>query len=158
MPPLQASLGRMADSTTSRVEIAAPPEAVLDVIADFAAYPEWTGEMKEVTVLTEDEDGWADQVRFVLDAGPIKDTYVLDYDWDVEESGAGSVTWHLVEASMIKTLDGAYTLVDLGNGSTEVTYDLTVDVKIPMLGMLKRKAEKTIVDTALKGLKKRVEG
>lgn len=147
----------MADSTSSSVEIAAEPGAVLDVIADFDAYPEWTGEMKEVEVLAEDEDGWPDQVRFVLDAGPIKDTYVLDYDWDVDESGAGTVTWRLVEATMIKTLDGSYTLEAVGGG-TRVTYDLTVDVKIPMLGMLKRKAERTIIDTALKGLKKRVEG
>ncbi len=148
----------MADSTSSSVEIGAEPGAVLDVIADFPSYPEWTGEMKEVTVLAEDADGWPDRVRFVLDAGPIKDTYVLDYDWDVDETGAGVVSWTLVEASIIKTLDGSYTLAATGSGSTTVTYDLTVDVKIPMLGMLKRKAEKTIVDTALKGLKKRVEG
>jgi hypothetical protein len=38
-----------------------------------------------------------------------------------------------------------------------VHYRLAVDVKIPMIGMIKRKAEKVIVDTALKGLKKRVE-
>jgi hypothetical protein len=148
----------MADSTSSSVEIGAEPGAVLDVIADFDAYPEWTGEMKEVTVLAEDGDGWPDRVRFVLDAGPIKDTYVLEYDWDVDETGAGVVSWTLVEASIIKTLDGSYTLAATGSGSTTVTYDLTVDVKIPMLGMLKRKAEKTIIDTALKGLKKRVEG
>jgi len=30
-------------------------------------------------------------------------------------------------------------------------------VKIPLIGLLKRKAEKVIVDTALKELKKRVE-
>ena len=42
-------------------------------------------------------------------------------------------------------------------GGTKVTYDLEVDLKIPMIGMLKRKAEKVIIDTALKELKKRVE-
>jgi hypothetical protein len=38
-----------------------------------------------------------------------------------------------------------------------VTYRLRVDVSIPMIGMLKRRAEKVIIDTALKGLKQRVE-
>jgi hypothetical protein len=55
-------------------------------------------------------------------------------------------------------LDGSYTLTEAVDGSTEVTYQLTVDVAIPMLGLMKRKAEKVIIDTALKELKKRVEG
>ena len=83
----------MADSTSSTIEIAAEPGAVLDVIADFEAYPEWAGQVKDVTVLTEDGDGWADQVEYVLDAGAIKDTYVLKYDWDdIEEDGTGAVS------------------------------------------------------------------
>ena len=39
-----------------------------------------------------------------------------------------------------------------------LTYELAVDVRIPMIGMVRRKAEKRIIDTALKGLKQRVEG
>jgi hypothetical protein len=58
---------------------------------------------------------------------------------------------------MLRSLDGTYLLKPAGTGGTEVTYALTVDVKIPMLGMIKRKAEKVIIDRALAGLKKRVE-
>jgi hypothetical protein len=58
---------------------------------------------------------------------------------------------------MLKAMDGEYELTAQGDGSTLVQYRLSVDVKIPMIGMLKRKAEKVIVDTALKGLKERVE-
>jgi hypothetical protein len=54
-------------------------------------------------------------------------------------------------------MDGTYSLTSVGAG-TEVTYHLAVDVAIPLIGMLKRKAEKVIIDTALKGLKKHVEG
>jgi hypothetical protein len=54
-------------------------------------------------------------------------------------------------------MDGAYRLATRGAG-TAVTYELSVEVKMPMLGMLRRKAEKTIIDTALKELKKRAEG
>ena len=57
----------------------------------------------------------------------------------------------------MKVQDGSYDLVDNGDGTTTVTYTLTVDVNLPMLGMFKRKAEKMIMDTALKDLKKRVE-
>ena len=146
----------MADRTESSIVVDASPGEVLDVIADFEAYPAWAGEVKNVTVLAEDGDGWADQVQFTLDAGAIKDTYVLDYEWDVVEDGTGVVSWSLVSGTVLKVLNGSYTLVGQGE-STKVTYRLSVDVKIPMIGLLKRKAEKVIIDTALKGLKKRVE-
>ena len=147
----------MADRTESSIVIAAPPGEVLDVIADFEAYPEWAAEVKGVRVLAEEGDGWADQVEFTLDAGAIKDTYVLDYEWDVVDDGTGVVSWSLVSAQVLKAMNGSYTLAIEGAG-TKVTYRLAVDVKIPMIGLLKRKAEKVIVDTALKGLKRRVEG
>ncbi len=148
----------MADRTESSIDIAATPGEVLDVIADFESYPHWATEVKKVSVLTEEGDGWADQVQFTLDAGAIKDTYVLDYQWDVTEDGTGVVSWSLVEATVLKAMNGSYTLAAQGDTGTTVTYRLAVDVKIPMLGMLKRKAEKIIIDTALKELKKRVEG
>ncbi len=147
----------MADRTESSLLIDASPGEVLDVIADFEAYPEWAGEVKDVAIVAEDGDGWADQVRFTLDAGAIKDTYTLEYEWDVVEDGTGVVSWSLVSATVLKAMNGSYTLTAQGEG-TQVTYRLAVDVKIPMIGMLKRKAEKVIVDTALKELKKRVEG
>ena len=156
----------MADRTESSIFIAAAPGAILDVIADFDRYPEWAGEVKKLVVISEDGDGWADQVEFTLSAGAIKDTYVLEYDWDVAADGTGVVSWHLVSGQVLRALNGSYTLEtasretaapDDGSTLTAVTYRLSVEVKIPMLGILKRKAEKVIIDTALKELKKRVE-
>lgn len=146
----------MADRTQSSVDIAAEPGAVLDVIADFARYPEWAEQVRSCTVLSEDGDGWADQVEFELDAGAIKDTYVLKYDWAVAGDGTGTVSWRLVRATLLKGLTGSYTLAR-AKGGTTVTYDLEVDLTMPMIGMLKRKAEKHIINTALSELKKRVE-
>jgi ribosome-associated toxin RatA of RatAB toxin-antitoxin module len=143
--------------TSSSIVITAPAAEVVDVIADFPAYPEWTGAVREAEVVEEFEDGWPSQVRFSLDAGAIKDTYTLQYDYDLAEDGTGTMSWTLVEAGMLKAMDGAYRLAPAGEG-TEVTYTLSVDLKVPMLGMLRRKAEKVIIDTALNELKKRVEG
>lgn len=148
----------MADSTESSVVVDAAPEVVLGVIADFASYPEWTGAVKQAVVTVTDEDGWAEQVRFTLDAGAISDTYVLAYLWDFAEDSTGVVSWTLVEAGMLKSMDGAYELASTDGTSTTVTYRLSVDVRIPMLGMLRRKAEKVIIETALNELKKRAEG
>lgn len=143
----------MAEHTSSSITIDAAPAEVMAVIADFARYPQWTGEVKEADVLATDEQGRAEQVRLVLDAGAIKDDHTLAYTWH----SADQVSWTLVKSQMLRELDGSYTLAALAAGRTEVTYQLTVDVKIPMLGMIKRKAEKVIIDRALAGLKKRVE-
>ncbi|GAA1605815.1 hypothetical protein GCM10009789_69830 [Kribbella sancticallisti] len=142
----------MAEQTTSTIVVNATPKAIMAVIADFESYPEWADSMRETEVLSTDEAGRPKQVRFKVDAGAISDEYTLDYVWSRNE-----VTWTLVQAKMVKGMDGAYVLRDVGDGQTEVTYRLAVDVAIPMIGMLKRKAEKVIIDTALKGLKKRVE-
>ena len=142
----------MAEQTTSSIIVDAPPAQVMAVIADFPAYPEWAQGMKQAEVVKEGADGRAEQVHFELEAAPIKDSYTLAYDWQ----GDSAVKWNLVEGRMLKAMEGAYELRPSGDG-TEVTYRLAVEVSIPMIGMLRRKAEKVIIDTALKGLKKRVE-
>ncbi|GAA1019314.1 cyclase [Acrocarpospora pleiomorpha] len=142
----------MADRTTSSITIGANPSTIMTVIADFPAYPQWAGQVKSAQVLSDDAEGRPRTVRFVLDAGVISDEYTLEYDWD-----DAAVSWHIVDSGrMVSGLTGSYRLAERGGG-TEVTYELAVDLKVPMIGMIKRKAEKVIIDTALKGLKKRVE-
>ncbi|HEX4657509.1 MAG TPA: SRPBCC family protein [Streptosporangiaceae bacterium] len=143
----------MADKTTSSIVIVVPRKDVMTVIADFAAYPQWATAVRSAEVLAQDSGGRASAVRFQLDAGMIKDSYVLGYDWDDD----AQVRWNLTEAgSVVSEMTGGYTLADRGD-STEVTYELAVGIRIPMIGMVKRRAEKMIIDTALKGLKARAE-
>lgn len=143
----------MADQASSSITINADKAAIMAVIADFEAYPEWASMIRTVTVDETGADGRGTEVSFVLDAGVLKDEYTLAYDW----KGDDRVDWHLVKGKALKSQEGSYVLEDAGDG-TRVTYQLAVDLTIPMLGMFKRKAEKVIIDTALKGLKKRVEG
>lgn len=142
----------MADRTSSSITIGATAPEIMAVIADFPAYPGWAEGITAAEVLSDGDDGRAEQVRITLEAGPIKDTYVLAYDWADD-----AVHWNLAEAgAMLTGMTGAYRLASV-DGSTEVTYELAVDVRIPMIGMVRRKAEKRIIETALKGLKQRVE-
>jgi ribosome-associated toxin RatA of RatAB toxin-antitoxin module len=143
----------MAEQTTSSINIEASPTEVMDVIADFDSYPHWATGVKTAEVVSELPDGRAEKVFFKLDVSPIKDEYTLAYVW----SGDEQVTWVLDQGKMLRALDGAYVLTDRGDGTTDVTYRLALDVAIPLIGMLKRKGEKILIDTALKGLKKRVE-
>ncbi len=142
----------MADQTEGSIDVAASPESVMDVIADLPSYPQWSDGVKSVEVLTEYEDGRPADARFVLESGPIKDTYELEYDWQDT-----AVSWTLTSGSMLKAMDGSYQLSANDDGTTRVVYRLAVDISIPMIGMIKRKAEKAIIETALRGLKERVE-
>ncbi|HET6479526.1 MAG TPA: SRPBCC family protein [Actinoplanes sp.] len=144
----------MADTSTQSIQVHAPLDRVAAVISDFSSYPAWAEAMKQVDVLEEYEDGYAYRVRFVIDAGVLADDYTLEYAYADDLS---RIEWHLVEPSKTqKSQRGSYDLAMSGEGTT-VTYTLEVELSIGMLGMFRRKAEKMIMDTALKQLKRRVE-
>lgn len=143
----------MADKTAQTIFIAADPDTVMNVIADIGTYPDWVSEYKEAEVLETDTDGYPKVARLVLDAAVLKDTMVLNYDWSADRR---TVRWSLGSSSLLKALDGEYRLVPKDSG-TEVIYELSVDLMIPMIGLLKRKAERRLTDTALKDLKERAE-
>ena len=144
----------MADKTAQTIHIDADPRTVMDVIADVGSYPEWVSEYTETEVTESDPEGYPLVARLVLDAAVLRDTMVLRYEWPPDR---GSVRWSLVSSSLLKALDGAYTLTPSGDG-TDVTYELSVDLTVPMIGLLKRKAERRLTETALQHLKRRVEG
>jgi len=143
----------MADQTTQSIEIAAPAERVMAVISDLSSYPQWADGIKEAEVLGTDSAGRPSQARFVLEKAVVKDEYTLEYDW--ADDGL-SVSWRLLKGQMQKAQNGSYTLAPQGDRTT-VTYTLAVELNIPMIGLLRRKAEKVIIDTALKELKRRAE-
>ena len=143
----------MADKTTQTIHIEADPGTVMKVIADIDSYPEWISEYKEAEVQEADNDGYPKRARLLMDAAVFKDTLVMSYEWPADRN---SLSWTLVSSSLLKALEGSYRLAPKGSG-TDVTYELSVDLAIPMIGMLKRKAERRLTDTALKDLKKRVE-
>ncbi len=143
----------MSDLTSSSIVIKAPREAVMAVIINFPAYPEWSGGFRSAEVTEPGPDGRARQVRFVLDTGLLKDKFELVYDWDADKRAS----YRLAQPTAIMAaLTGSYVLAD-HEGGTEVINELTVGLRIPMLGMIKRRLQNTIVNQALKGLKKQVE-
>jgi len=143
----------MPEESTQAIVIDADAAAIMAVIADFPRYPEWTGSVKRAEVLERGPDGRARRVAFTLDAGIIRDEYQLSYRWTDDRR----VEWELVEGQLMRSQRGSYTLAAHQPGGTEVTYSLSVELAIPMLGQLKRKAERVVMDTALRQLKKRVE-
>jgi carbon monoxide dehydrogenase subunit G len=145
----------MTESSTQSITIDATPDRITSVICDFPSYPQWATAVKTVEVVEEYEDGYPSQVRFVVDAGVVADEYTLRYEYADDIS---RIEWHLVGPSkMQKRQDGSYDIEDNGDGTSTVTYTLGVETTMPALGMFRRKAERMIMDTALRELKRRVE-
>jgi len=143
----------MTEGTFSTLEIDAPAERLYDVAADVATYPEWASGVKEVEVLESDESGYVQRARFVLDVGVKEIRYVLRYTHD----RPNILSWVAEESDDLKALEGSYQFATT-NGATEVVYSLTVEPNFSFPGFLRRQAEKQIVTTALRGLRKRVTG
>lgn len=141
-----------SDRSEQSIVIAAEPAAVMAVIADFARYPEWASALRQVTVLETGADGQARRVAFRLESGVVNDEYELQFDWGTP----GQVHWHQLSGQMIASQQGSYTLSADAEG-TVVRYELAVELAMPMLGALKRKAERLVMDTALRELKRYVE-
>jgi hypothetical protein len=143
----------MTERTSSSITVAADGATVMGVIANFASYPQWATGVRTAEVIEAGEDGRPRRVRFGLDAGVIKDSYVLAYDWANDET----VSWQLAEpGSMVTEMSGAYLLAS-HNGTTTVSYELAVGTRVPLPGRVRRRAARTIIDAALKGLKARAE-
>jgi hypothetical protein len=143
---------KVPEQSTQSITIDAAPSAVMAVIADFDHYPLWAGSVKKAEVLEHGPDGRALRVAFTLDAGIMRDQYELSYVWH----GDRAVEWTLVAGQLMRAQEGSYRLDDR-DGGTHVVYSLSVDLAIPMLGMLKRKGERMVMDQALHELKRRVE-
>lgn len=143
----------MAEGTYQTLEIDAPPELLYDAAADIASYPEWATGVKEVEILESGPDGRVDRARFVIEVFVKEIEYVLRYEHD----RPNRLSWVAEESDDLEMLEGSYTFTP-NDGATEVLYGLKVTLKFTMPGFLMRQAEKQIVTTALRGLRKRVTG
>jgi carbon monoxide dehydrogenase subunit G len=142
------------DRTEGHTEIAASPVEVLAVIVDFAAYPEWAP-VKTADVLKADSKGRPVEVAFSFSQMGFEGSYTLAYRYAPKDGG---ISWTTKGAEgVVKDVEGEYVLETTESG-TSVTYRLALDLSISLPGFLRKTAERTIISTALDGLKKRVEG
>lgn len=141
------------DGTVQRIEVAAPQQYVYETALDLETYPEWAGGVKSVMVVEEDEFGRPTVAEFTIDAMIKEISYTLDYDHS-HENGFG---WVARPNDDLSLLEGSYAFNEIDEDTTEVVYALRVEPNFTVPGFLRRQAEKQIVGTALRGLKKRAE-
>ncbi|MFI5430366.1 SRPBCC family protein [Rhodococcus sp. IC4_135] len=142
----------MAVSGVKEFEIKADPATVMQAVAAVDRLPEWSSAHKKITIESTHDDGRPHRVRMAVSILGINDEQVVDYAFEGDEK----VTWTLVESGQQNQQDGSYVLTPTDSG-TKVTFELTIDPKIPLPGFLVKKAQKTALETASKGLTKFVE-
>jgi len=143
----------MSSATTSTVSITASADEVRAVIFDLASYPSWSTSFKSVTVLESDGQGRPTQVSMSVDAGALKDKPTLNYDWSAYPD---RLDFSLEDADLLTQMSGGLIVKDNGD-ETEVTFELTVALSMPVPGIMRKKAEKSTIDLALKQLKEKLE-
>lgn len=145
----------MTEPTRARASLPAPLLRILAVLTDIERYPQWATQLAEAEVIERDEAGRPRLARFSLNAGLLKDTFVLRYAFD-DRAGESTMSWELVEARQLKRLDGSYRLVPSAGGRCDVEYSLVVDPGLPVITALRQKAERVVITTALDDLERRV--
>ena len=143
----------MSSASTSTVSIAASADEVRAVLFDVASYPSWSTSFKSVTVLESDGQGRPTQVSMSVDAGALKDKPTLNYDWSAYPD---RLDFSLEDADLLTQMSGAYIVKDNGD-ETEVSFELTVALSMPVPDIMRTKAEKSTIDLALKQLKEKLE-
>ena len=142
------------EQATEQTTISASPDRCFDIALDFDRYTEWAGDIKQVTVLERDDHGRGTKVAFRAGALGQSISYTLAYNYN---AAPGVLSWVQVEGDITRQLDGSYIFDADGFGNTRMTYNLIVELKVPLLGFIKRRAEHRILHTALRDLKARVE-
>lgn len=144
----------VAELATERMVVRASPERCFAVVADIERYPDWVPDMKEVTVHDRDEDGRPHLVTFRAAAFGRSTTYTLEYDFS---QAPRVVAWRLTKGDITTKLDGSYVFDPAPDGGTELAYHLEVEIRVPIPGFIKMRAQSRIMTTALRDLKARVE-
>lgn len=146
----------MPQQAREHVTINAPVERCFEVLTDFESYPSWAGDLKEARIVERDERQRATVVEYQASAMGRSTTYRLRYDYS---QAPRRLAWALEEGDIQRELDGAYDLAPNAENpsSTDVSYELAIDLIVPLPGFVKRRAETRILNTALDELRTRVE-
>ena len=140
--------------TSSKILIEAGADDVRKVLFDIANYPTWSRSIKAAKVESSDDQGRPLRIQLTIEAGMLRDKPTLDYDWSALPD---KVSFSLVDADLLTQMDGIYVVKALGD-ETEVTYELSTDVTMPVPKPMLEAAELSTIKAALSELKEKLEG
>lgn len=144
----------MAEQATEHISVVAPPERCFAVAADLERYPQYFNDIKEVEIKERDDEGRPTLVTFRTAAFGRSTTYTLAYDY---VDAPHTLAWKLTQGDITTKLDGSYVFDAGENGTTDVTYHLEAELRVPIPGFIKMRATSRIMTSALRDLKAQVE-
>ncbi|MHB8439326.1 MAG: SRPBCC family protein [Acidimicrobiales bacterium] len=144
----------MAEQATEHMVVASSPEDCFAVVSDVERYPEWAADIKQVTVTRRDSEGRPIDVSWRAGAFGRSTSYTLQYDYS---EAPRVLAWRQTAGDLTAKLDGQYRFEPTAEGGTDVTYMLEVELRVPLPGFIKRRAQSRIMHTALADLRARVE-
>ncbi|MGA1156591.1 MAG: SRPBCC family protein [Ilumatobacteraceae bacterium] len=134
----------MADTASLTISIAAPLERCWAIATDFEKYPDWATDVKSAVVRERDTDGRATEVEFRTSALGRSTHYVFAYDYS---AAPHRLAWRMVSGDIMRAVDGAYMFAPDASGGVVLTYNLSIDLIVPLPGFVKRRAEVRILNT-----------
>ena len=143
----------MAQRATESIVVRAPVDVVYEVVTDFARYGEWVSELKYVEILDRDTAGRALDVAFRAAAFGRSTSYTLRYDYS---RAPEELNWTQTDGDLAESLHGQYRFEAVGD-ATRVTYDLEVELLVPIPTFVRTRAAQRIQSQALSELKARAE-
>lgn len=141
----------MAVRASREVVFEAPPEAILDALADIERVPTWSPVHKNAEVLDRHPDGRPHHVKATLKIMGVTDKEILEYHW-----GERWVVWDSAQTFQQRGQHGEYNLTPEGDDKTRVRFDIIMELAAPIPEFLIKRAKKIVLDVATERLRQRV--
>ena len=141
----------MAVRASREVVFEAPPEVILDALADIDEVPTWSSVHKHAEVVDRHPDGRPRHVKATLKIMGITDKEVLEYHW-----GPRWMVWDAVDTFQQRGQHGEYNLTPEGEDKTRVRFDIILDLAAPIPEFLIKRAKKIVLDVATESLRRQV--
>jgi ribosome-associated toxin RatA of RatAB toxin-antitoxin module len=134
------------------VEVTAKAPAIMAIVADFEAYPEWNEEIKGLWVLARYDDGRPSQLR--LDAS--LNGFNASYIQAVYYPGPNQIQTVMQQGDLFSKQEQLFSVVEMG-ATTLLTVDMDIEVTMPVPAMMVKKMANDALDNLADKLKGRAE-
>ncbi len=134
------------------VEVAASPETVMSIVADFEAYPQWNEEIKGCWVLARYDDGRPSQLRLDVAVSGMDGSYICA----VYYPNPAEIYTVLQQGDLFSKQQQNFSVVPMGATSL-LTVDFDVETKLAIPKAMVKKVVSDALDYLADNLKTRAE-
>ena len=128
--------------------IDAPPDVILDALADIGSVPLWSSVHKKAEVIDTYPDGRPHHVKVTVKVIGIVDQEVLEFHW-----GPDWMVWDAKKTMQQHGQHVEFTLRREGENRTRLRFDITLEPSAPLPEFLLNRARKHVLKAATEGLR-----